>query len=220
MQYGHFWMNTRDIMQQYTGNTRCPFLLAIGNHEKNVLYQEQIDSNAPLFTQAELYAMYTKQALNTGNNIGTVLGKSYYYVDLPEVRVIVLFTNDSETFAFTMSSAQNSWFTNTALNTQKPVLVLSHVPLLEGMDEAHSSTYDTAIASLKSFINNGGTVIACISGHTHSQTSSKSEGIWHITCLDSYKLRGTTAEFFMVDISTYNISTIGVGEAESRTFTH
>ena len=209
------------IMSRYTDGICCPFITCIGNHEKNNVYSADHPGVDP-FTLAELYAQFTKQTLNTSAKFVGPVGKSYYYIDLSEVRVIALFTNDSDQGSFTVSEAQASWFTNQALNTQLPVLVLSHVPLVDGWNPDnlnYSEDYKRIMTPLEAFKNNGGTVIACIYGHAHRQEAQKKNGIWHIICTRT-ETQYTTAEFFMVDLSTYNITTIGVGAATSRTFEH
>lgn len=211
----------KEIMKRYTDGVQCPFFVCVGNHESNIMWANAHSSD-PKFTLAELYAQYTKQSLNTSAKIVSKPGKSYYYADLDFARVIVLFTNDSETGSFTVSNDQVAWFTNEALNTTKPVLILSHVPLINGWnpdDLNYSSDYAKIMTPLVAFKNNGGTVIACLYGHAHRQESQKVNGIWHIICTKSEN-QFETAELFMVNINTFNITTIGIGAAESRSFTH
>lgn len=209
------------IMSRYTDGIRCPFITCIGNHEKNNMYADD-HPNVDPFTLAELYAQFTKQALNTSAKFAAPVGKSYYYIDLSGVRVIALFTNDSSIGSFTVSEEQANWFTNQALNTQLPVLVLAHVPLVNGWSPDnlnYSADYQRIMTPLEAFKDNGGTVIACIYGHAHRQEAQKKNGIWHIICTRT-ETQYTTAEFFMVNLSTFDITTIGVGQAESRTFVH
>ena len=209
------------IMKRYTDGVQCPFLVTIGNHESNVMWTAE-NPDDKKFSLAELYAQYTKQSVNTSARIESEQGKSYYYIDLIPARVIVLFTNDAENGGFTVSQEQVSWFTNKALDTTKPVLILSHVPLVNGWNPDnlnYSSDYANIMTPLEAFKDNGGTVIACIYGHAHRQEAQKKNGIWHIICTRT-ETQYTTAEFFIVDLGTYDIKTIGVGNAESRTFTH
>lgn len=210
----------KTIMKRYTDGVQCPFFVAIGNHEMNALWANA-HPGTEKFTLSELYAQYTKQSINTSDKIVPVVGKSYFYADFAFARVIVLFTNDSSAGSFTVSADQVSWFTNVALNTTKPVLVLCHVPLVDGWSVStnYSADYANIITPLESFKNNGGIVLACIYGHAHRQESQKINGIWHILCT---KTEGqfTTAELFMIDTTSYDITTIGIGAAESRLFTH
>jgi len=209
------------IMKRYTDNVCCPFLVAIGNHESNTIWAQEHPSDEK-FSISELFAQYTKQVLNTSDRIGAEPGKNYYYVDLIPARVIVLFTNDDDNGGFYVSSDQVNWFTSKALDTDKPVLVLCHVPLVDGWDSYnynYNSSYANIITPLEAFKDKGGIVIACIYGHAHRQNSKKVNGIWHITCTRTEE-QHTTAEFFMVDLDTYDITTIGVGAAEDRSFEH
>ena len=102
------------------------------------------------------------------------------------------------------------------------MLILSHVPLVNGWNPDnlnYSSDYAQIMASLELFKSNGGTVIACIYGHAHRQEAQKVNGIWHIICTRT-EAQFETAEFFMVDLSTFDITTIGIGAAQSRSFEH
>lgn len=208
------------IMKRYTEGVQCPFFVAIGNHEMNGMWSSA-HPDVPRFTLAELYAQYTKQSINTSAKIVAQPSKSYFYVDLVPARIIILFTNDSSQGSFTVSDEQVAWFTNEALNTNKPVVVMCHVPLIDGWSVStnYSAKYADIITPLEAFKNNGGIVIACIYGHAHRQEAQKKNGIWHIICTRT-EAQNNTAEFFMVDPNTYNITTVGVGAAQSRTFEH
>ena len=213
-------MAAKTIMNRYLEGLPCPFFTTIGNHEKGTMYAAA-NTDVDTFLQTELYAMYTKQAINSSARIVAEPGKSYYYADLNGFRVICMFTNDHEPYAATLSADQLTWFTTKALNTTLPVLLLAHIPMIPDVPHsgAYSDTYGTAITALETFKNNGGTVIACIYGHTHTQWSQKVNGIWHITCTCT-EPQFKTAEVFMIDPTTYNITTIGLGDAQSRTFAH
>lgn len=206
------------IMQRYTNGVQCPFLVAVGNHEANTLYA--IAHSTDYFTPKELYAQFIKQVINTSDKITITNGKQYYYMDTVPARVIVLDTNDADDNAFTLSAEQISWFSNVALNTTKPVLVLTHVPIVDGwsVSSGYNPVYANIVTALQTFKNNGGTVIAVISGHIHKQESKKIDGIWYIACTKSDNAQPTTAEIFMADIANGTISTIGLGAAESRSF--
>lgn len=204
-----------DIVKRYTHNVSCPVMFAVGNHDSNYLY----DGGSAEFTNAEVFERLIKKGLRTMPTASHSAGKSYYYMDFDAVRVIVLNTGDGATAnSFIVSQEQINWFTNDALDTDKAVLVLSHVPLVDEFSTNYGASYASIVSALVAFKSNGGTVIACISGHTHAQASAVSNGILFIVCTRSAPNNGT-AEFFMVDLQNKTIATYGLGEASSRNWT-
>jgi len=207
----------KHIMYRYTNEVKCPFLVAVGNHEYNILYKNNHpEQNERVFTESELFTLFIRQCYNTSARIDGVYGKQYYYLDSIAVRVIVLDTNDTNG-SFNISNEQTQWFINTALNTSKPVLVLSHVPLIQEVSINYSSTYANIVTALQEFKSNGGRVIACLNGHVHKQDAIKLDGIWYISCTLN-ESNADTVEFFMVDLNNFSIETIGIGNASSRSF--
>ena len=204
-----------DIVKRYTRNVSCPVMFAVGNHDSNYLY----DGGSAEFTNAEVFGRLIKKGLRTMPTASHPAGKSYYYMDFDAVRAIVLNTSDGATAnSFVVSQEQINWFTNNALDTDKAVLVLSHVPLVDEFSTNYGASYESIVSALVAFKSNGGTVIACVSGHTHEQASAVSNGILFITCTRSAPNDGT-AEFFMIDLQNKTITTYGLGNAGSRNWT-
>ena len=198
--------------------TSCPVLFAVGNHDSNYLYANA--NNVPEIANDEIYARLVKKGLRTSPKSKSELGQLYYYTDFDNVRVITLNTGDSTSAnSFVVSEDQITWFTTEALNTDKSVLVLSHVPLVDEFSTNYSSSYASIVSALQTFKNNGGIVIACIAGHTHSQDSATKDGILYVTCTRT-TANSNTAEIFIVDLTNKTISTLGLGSAESRTFSN
>jgi predicted phosphodiesterase len=205
-----------EIVKRYTDMTSCPVLFAVGNHDSNYLYANA--NSIPEISNAEIFARLIKKGLRTSPMSKSERGKLYYYTDFDSVRVITLNTGDSASAnSFVVSEDQITWFTTEALNTDKAVLVLSHVPIVNEFSTNYGSSYASIVSALQNFKNNGGTVIACIAGHTHSQGSAVKDGILYVTCTRTTS-NSNTAEIFIVDLTNRSISTLGLGSAESRTF--
>lgn len=195
------------LMQRYITGISCPLMIAMGNHDRNTAWANAY-AGTP-FTFAEVWGRMFKPSFNTMPNVATQTGIMYYYMDFDDVRVIVLNTQDGNNGSFGVGAEQQSWFTNVALDTNKIVLVMSHVPLVNGWSV--SSNYDSSFAnivtSLHSFKSNGGRVIGCMSGHTHTQEDKTVDDILYITFRNGAGL----CEVVQVDIANKTINTIPVG---------
>lgn len=205
--------------------SECSTFALMGNHDNGCMYATATGQISDAFLPAELYSLFERPT--TTNDPAVVWGSReglYFYRDFDRVRVIVLNTSDlpyEEVSAsdinvnnLAISTEQVNWFTNTALNTDKPVLVLSHAPL----DGTNTITNRTAIVSaLESFVSGGGTVIANVAGHTHEINATKTNGINYIVCDNG----SDRCEVFAVDLDNRTITTQQIGEdfTESRSFT-
>lgn len=180
----------------------------IGNHDDGCLFYSNTTYNDNPSTQQvmfpnEQFNRYTKFGLNNK-------GKSnYYYADINGVRIIALYQRDfdyssaiPQIEAFNISANQLSWFATTALDTNLPVIVLTHAPLVSSLYATSRSGFDEVLSALDSFVNGGGTVIAVLSGHTHAQNAEKVNGINHIVFKNGYDL----FELVSVDLSNRTIS--------------
>ena len=211
--------NTRaamtQIMCRYVTGISCPLLVAMGNHDTNKMWADAFGGEP--FALDEVWGREFRPAFNTNPKAVTETGLMYYYTDFDDVRVIVLNTQDGGNGAFGTGQTQIAWLTNTALNTDKAVLVLSHVPLVDGwsVSSNYVSSYANAVSAIKAFQTNGGTVIGCMSGHTHTQESKTVDGILYVT----FRNQANLAEAVMVDLNAKTINTITVGFTRNRSFT-
>lgn len=206
-----------EIMHRYVTGISCPLMIAMGNHDTNKMWADAFGGEP--FSLAEVWGREFKPAFNTNPKAVTKTGFMYYYTDFDDVRVIVLNTQDGGNGAFGIGQTQIDWLTNTALNTDKAVLVLSHVPLVDGwsISSNYVSSYANAVSAIKAFQTNGGTVIGCMSGHTHTQESKTVDGILYVTFTNG----ADKCEVAMVDLDAKTINTIPVGftGAGNRSFT-
>lgn len=195
------------IMHRYVTGISCPFMIAMGNHDTNKMWADAFEGTP--FTFQEVWGRMFKPSFNTNINAVKETGLMYYYTDFENVRVIVLNTQDNVNGGFGVGNEQVEWFETEALNTNKPVLVMSHVPLINGwsVSSNYNSSYANIVTALQSFKSGGGTVIACISGHTHTQESQTVDNIVYITFRNSASL----CEVVMVDLVNKTINTIPVG---------
>lgn len=205
------------IINRYVKGISCPFMVAMGNHDTNAMWAEANDVDP--FSHAEVWGREFKPAFNTNPKAVTQTGIMYYYTDFNDVRVIVLNTQDGINGGFGIGSTQLAWFTNIALNTDKWVLVMSHVPLVNGwsVNSNYVSSYADIVSALQAFKANNGKVIGCFSGHTHTKETKTVDNILYVTFADGAEV----AEVVMIDLTNKNISTIGLGRLNTanRSFT-
>lgn len=206
-----------DIMQRYVTGISCPLLVAMGNHDTNKPWADAFGGEP--FDIDEVWGREFRPAFNTNPKAVTERGLMYYYTDFEDIRVIVLNTQDGVNGDYGISSTQIGWLSNTALNTDKAVLIVSHVPIVNGwsVSSNYVSSYADAVSAIKNFQTNGGTVIGCISGHTHTQESQTVNGILYVT----FKNGASLCEVVLVDPDNKTINTIPVGftGAGNRSFT-
>ena len=176
----------------------------IGNHDDgNLFYHDSTYNDKQSIQQvmfpSEQFNRYTKFGLN---NKGV---SNYYYEDINGVRIITLYQRDFDYSdgipgieSFKIGTQQISWLTNTALNTNLPVIILTHAPLLSTLYATSRVGFDDVLSALTTFISNGGTVIAVLSGHTHAQNTAKVNGINHVVFKNGYK------QFELVSVDLVN----------------
>lgn len=203
----------------------CATFALMGNHDNGAMYATATGLIADAFLPGELFSLFERPT--TTEDSAVVWGSReglYFYRDFDRVRVVVLntsdlpyqevSTSDINVNVMMISTAQVNWFTQTALDTDKPVLVLSHAPL----DGSITVTNGTLIVSaMESFVSGGGTIIANIAGHTHSIGATKTNGINYIICDNG----GDLCEVFAVDLDARTISTQQIGKdfTGNRSFT-
>ena len=211
-----------ELIKRYVNGVCCPFLVAIGNHDKNT-DMGKIDESAYV-SQDELYSRTLALAKNTFKNFSSNGRSLYYYMDFEDakIRVIILNTTDenpnNRNGVFFISDEQVAWFRDKALNTTNSIMVLGHAPL-EGTINymVYNEVYNAPaiMSALRTFKSNGGNVIGCFWGHNHAQVSETVDGILHVSFLDTDK-----AEFLIVDTTNRKIETVGFGDnVENRRFT-
>lgn len=152
----------REIMERENGIS-SDFHRIPGNHDNNI--ESTFDSTVSMdevLSPAELKAVLENKHTSQTEHHSTTRPTDYY-VDIDQLRVVCL-TADGATFL----SETAEWLRNTALNTDLPVLVLSHIPTRPewGFHEDVVGG-DLIETELKSFIDSGGTIIAFVHGHDH-----------------------------------------------------
>ena len=117
-----------------------------------------------------------------------------------------------------ISDRQLEWFKNTALNTDKNVIVMAHIPLCDNFPESSGSepyNSEKVLLAVEDFIQNGGKFVAYMYGHTHIQADMLDEnGRLHM----SFKNGGGNAEVVAINFKAKKIYTFGLGNAEGRDF--
>ena len=220
-----------EIMHRYVTNLHCPLLVTLGNHDTNVMYAKAQSDPTLQITSGQMYAKimpFVRNSTPTAVYDGRSL---YYYVDFDDadIRVIVLNTTDGNYSStteyggtFEISENQLNWFTTTALNTTKKIILICHCPLVSDLTSNTVTNRDAVINALLSFKGNGGTVIGCFYGHTHIQSSAVIDGLLHVC----FTYGGYCGEVVMIDTANKTINTIGLGTdtrdrtVNNRTFTY
>ena len=217
-----------EIMKRYTEGLPCPFFYTKGNHEHNGMYAGTLsDPTEGYIYDDELWNRTILPSKNTARNIVYPSRSFYYYYDFDDLNVRAIFvnTNDAATsregiFGFGISDAQLAWFTDVALNTTKAVAIYSHVPLIPNLDpggDAHNNNASIRqlLEPIKSFVDNGGTVIGCFCGHIHMDAQNTHEGVNHIS-FDN----GPVGNAVLVDQVNRKIYIKSLGYSNDREFTY
>ncbi len=187
---------------------------------------------------------------------------SYYYVDFEkaDTRIIVLsvpsgadLIAEKPTPVWKLGDKQIKWLESVALDTEKYVFILSHVPFYDvyrgenclhsvwdGEKERFSTTYalcgsiedaEKAASVITAFNEkNKGKLIACLSGHTHSDSlykpnETQGENTNPIPCYQTVtRAACLRREGISIDIAVWTPSEkrfdmIRIGEGEDRSFT-
>lgn len=211
-----------EAVRRYCYPHACPVLLTVGNHDNSYIYA---NGNADLIIPpSELHDRIFKPISNTGNLVFPSRKANYYFCDFDDIRVIMLNTCDVENGSaptgneiYNISNEQVSWFSNMALNTDKDIIVMTHVGLISEMTDVVPTNADRILSALSSY---SGNVIACMYGHMHRQASTKINGINHIGCT----WIGRRAEVFIVDTQNRTITTQMIGVFDNtdlhRSFTY
>ena len=213
-----------EAVRRYVENAGCPVLLAIGNHDNNVLWSVTNGTSSlnECILKNELTAKIIKPIM-ARTTIVRNGDSQYYYKDFDDVRVIVLNTRDIaysavasgdlDTNAHIISTEQCAWFANVALSTNKQVVVMCHAPLVSevSVDNIIPENASVILNAISTFVAGGGVVIGCMYGHTHRQALAVVNGITHITFADG----GYFSEVVMVDTTAKTVSTKLIGNYTS-----
>ncbi len=146
-------------------STYIPYLYTIGHHE---MFKFNLDGN----TKSEICG----SALRYNRYLNAIYNKSdddcaYYYIDFeapafPDVRYISLDCCTDNSGA-KYSDKELSWLENTALNTDKPVIIVGHMGTRKDNCGANPINGERISQMLNTFVSGGGRVLAFIHGHTH-----------------------------------------------------
>ena len=216
----------KELTSRYLDDANCPVLVTFGNHDTNQLWCQHYGEANQQLTQADHYREVTSKIKAHNGSLMVNDGESnYYYMDFParNARVIVLNTTDGNyENAFDsvskISDRQLEWFKNTALNTDKNVIVMAHIPLCDNFPESSGSepyNSEKVLLAVEDFIQNGGKFVAYMYGHTHIQADMLDEnGRLHM----SFKNGGGNAEVVAINFKARKIYTFGLGNAEGRDF--
>ncbi len=213
-----------DLVQRYT-TAKCPVLMTLGNHDANHMWtnKHMPGDHTTLISEVEHFErVILPLKEHNGDDMVTNGASTYYYMDFPEdnIRVVMLNTTDGK-FTESMSSTsmisdeQLNWFKNTALNTDKYVIVMSHIPFYSDKPEEAGTVRNgnNVLLAVEEFIDDGGNFVGYFHGHMHERCINVDDnGRFHMGFLN-----GTEAgEAVVVDIENKVVTSIILGNGERR----
>lgn len=139
----------------------------VGNHDNNRQSTWEghggLDASNQL-TDLEMYSILNKNNKDVVRNANRPLD---YYIDYEEYGIrIICISIDNAYVRYALET--KTWLENIALNTDKQIIVLSHCATKSKWGYKNDITNgDFVETPLKTFVENGGTIIAFIHGHTH-----------------------------------------------------
>ncbi len=221
--------NLRDCMdelvQRYTRDCPSPVLMTMGNHDNNGMWCK-LNGTDDLITKDEHFqrvlvpikAHNGPTMVTDRQNVG---GDSlYFYMDFDNanIRVIVVDSTDNGTdfSSFKVSDHQLKWLRETALQTDKHVIIMTHTPFMPEFPGNGNRVAggDLLREAVEKFIAEGGHFVAYLYGHTHAQNAIVDEyGRHHISFLHG----GGNAEAVMIDLEHGTLETLGFGASVDRT---
>ena len=138
-----------------------PYYQAVGNHDINGY------SSTTRLTSDQIYKAYLSNV--RGVHFNMMAGEKDYYVDFDGVgiRLIVLDSNHNATYTF--SENAGAWLANTALDTNKIVIVATHMSPINNHNYSnrHMTNSESIISAMQAFVDGGGTIIQ-LGGHSHA----------------------------------------------------
>lgn len=178
-------------------------------------------------TKYQYYLLTQKLADNEVTRSSTDPYGAYYYKDYDElgIRIVVLNFYDREARDETLgyweagglSTVQKTWLSETALNTSNEVIVFCH-------------WYNAELVNiLKAFVDGGGSLIAFIHGHSHTDQYDNSGGINNIgvrngfgitTEMNADQKKSFAFSVFTVDTENKILYETRVGNGVSRSFSY
>lgn len=149
-----------------------PNFMLVGNHDLNTFYN---DMSEPI-TEAEMYSVWMRYAEKEITKRPSA--KPYWYKDYEQFGIRVIYLSASMGDGTHGGLAENwgypieevNWFTEEALDTDKQILMFSHMPMSQGYifgDASLPHNGNLMKQAVDAFKTNGGTVIGLINGHTH-----------------------------------------------------
>lgn len=119
-------------------------------------------------------------------------------------------TEIPHTESFKIGTSQLEWLENTALDTDLPVLVITHAPLIQSLFSTSGTGFAEALGHIENFRTNGGKVIGVMTGHTHVQNSDTVNGITHVV----FKNGSSFFELVTIDLEEQKVICSAVNNSQ------
>lgn len=151
-----------DHMMNQFRTLRLPLISAIGNHDTN--YYHNSDD---MFSLSEMFGLYISSTKDVVYN--HAMSGTDYYKDFDNLNIRLVVLNGSYGDRYKYSTETVNWFINTALDTDKMVILAVHFSIINTQNYNHTGDKTNGAmmaAAITDFINNGGTLIQ-LCGHSH-----------------------------------------------------
>lgn len=155
-------LSQADYMLSAFNSIGIPYLFAVGNHDTNY-------DPSPKFDIGQTYRAFMS-ATPKNAIVNKATNGTDFYVDYKELNIRVVFINTNYLNAYVISEDTKTWFIDTALNTDKTVVLCEHMSTQKNQNfsnkipsEARSEAINNAIST---FISSGGKFIQLF-GHSH-----------------------------------------------------
>ena len=204
------------ILDYYSDYISSPKLYVVGNHEDGDVYYYNLTYNDK---QSVYDVLYPNEQFNRVTKRGIINKglQNYYYVDISGIRVICLYQKDYDysteiphTESFKIGTSQLEWLESTALDTDLPVLVITHAPLIPSLFSTSGTGFAEALGHIENFRTNGGKVIGVMTGHTHVQNSDTVNGITHVV----FKNGSSFFELVTIDLEEQKVICSAVNNSQ------
>lgn len=173
---------------EWISDSTVDILSAVGNHDVwNGAYWTKAN-DVDIYNAIIAPMVSAFDGIQQPDNAST-LGLCYYYKDYGAIRVIVLNAMSGDSSVSFWNDAEATWFANVladAITNEKQVIVCNHTPFNKNiavrdnksnwnsyLNYKTGSFYDglymntDALNAINTFVQNGGTLIALLTGHTH-----------------------------------------------------
>lgn len=157
-------INEARVCTERFSSLGIPYLFALGNHDSNRYY----NSAEECLTDGQVYSAFYQATKMDGYNANKY-GRDYYVDFGQDIRIVVLAAcSIAANATYSYGSTTGPWLTSTAFNTDRTVIIITHVsPIKEHVwNNNDADKTDSVKTAINGFLQNGGNLIM-LTGHSH-----------------------------------------------------